>query len=507
MITTAAPAGAHRHQSDWYYNRHPAIRLALRWTLIAALTLLAFHRSLLNLVQTTAAGSIGGYVWTVPAATALAAAGLQMRRRTDPPIYDRQTDIIFGAIGFGLSLMVQGVLLPRYADYFHLLRLDLLAMWLFVGSSSIVLFGIRPVLRFGWAWFVSAAVFMLPYQVAVTTLGGGKFVAGLVTLVIGAIATAVAAGRTRRRATIGGAAAFAFGAVVLVILRLVIPGAPLPVYQQVPTLSAIVVVGGAALLEQQLRRADTGSTRPAPQVNAPNVWAEITVVTAVAVALALIGLPTQLTTTDVSRTAPYALTPGRALTAPPGWSISAPPEFIDVQRYYGDDAVLVRQRMTADTGDPRFDKHSAARTLVVDSIVSDRPFAFDAYPARVLYDTTGARLSAPRMVDLGDGVRGSIISVVDDRLLVTWDVLLFAWGGDGQEQTVTVFAVDNHEADAPFPRPANGLMSTLHTLFTVLLRGNAVVVQRRPDFKDAELLTEFGQGLVAAQFTSAESTR
>jgi hypothetical protein len=44
-------------------------------------------------------------------------------------------------------------------------------------------------------------------------------------------------------------------------------------------------------------------------------------------------------------------------------------------------------------------------------------------------------------------------------------------------------------------------MSTLRTLFTLLFRGNAVLDQQTPTFKDEELLTEFGRRLVAAQFT------
>jgi hypothetical protein len=39
-----------------------------------------------------------------------------------------------------------------------------------------------------------------------------------------------------------------------------------------------------------------------------------------------------------------------------------------------------------------------------------------------------------------------------------------------------------------------------------LFRGNAVLDQRTPSFKDAELLTEFGRVLVAAQFRSAGKT-
>jgi hypothetical protein len=230
-------------------------------------------------------------------------------------------------------------------------------------------------------------------------------------------------------------------------------------------------------------------------------------VVAVAVALALMPLPRQLSATEISRSAPYDLDPGRRLSAPPGWTAVGEQTYTGVARYYGDDAILVRQRMVADVGDARFDKLSAPRILMVDSIVSELPFSFDAYPGQVLYDTTGTRLSAPRAVDLGHGVRGKLFSAIDDRLLVTWDVLRFAWGDEDQDQLVDVFAVDNHLPDAPFPDPQRGLVSTLRNLLTVLFRGNSVLVQRLPTYKDADLLTEFGRALVAEQFARAESGR
>jgi hypothetical protein len=41
-------------------------------------------------------------------------------------------------------------------------------------------------------------------------------------------------------------------------------------------------------------------------------------------------------------------------------------------------------------------------------------------------------------------------------------------------------------------------------MFTVLFRGNAVTTNREPEFKDAEMLTQFGRGLVTAQLRAAE---
>jgi hypothetical protein len=49
------------------------------------------------------------------------------------------------------------------------------------------------------------------------------------------------------------------------------------------------------------------------------------------------------------------------------------------------------------------------------------------------------------------------------------------------------------------------MASTLRTLITMLFRGNAVLSDDSPGFKDDELLTEFGRALVAAQFRAAEA--
>jgi hypothetical protein len=97
------------------------------------------------------------------------------------------------------------------------------------------------------------------------------------------------------------------------------------------------------------------------------------------------------------------------------------------------------------------------------------------------------------------GVTGQMASVVDDDLLVTWDSVQFAWGNHLLAQRVSIFAVDNHDQDAPFPEPSGDMVSTLRTLITLLFRGNAVFDARTASFKDAELLTEFGRALVAAQ--------
>ncbi|WP_395308184.1 hypothetical protein V4U86_22905 [Mycobacterium sp. AMU20-3851] len=484
----------------WYYGLNPVVRLLVRWAFIAVLTLVAFWETLDNLVQTTLAGGLVSYVWIVPPAAALAALGVNFRRRNELPIHDRQTDIIVGLIGMGLALMVQGVLLARYAEFFHLMRLDLLAMWLFAFSCGVVLFGVRPIMRFVWVWVMLSLVFPLPYQILVIVLGGGKVAAAIGTIVIAAAASAIAVGRTPRRALIGAVGSLLIGLVILLAMYLFAENSSLLAYQAIPALGSILVVGLSGFLYVRRGKPKQIWNRKVEPLAAKQIWSAVPLVIVVATALAFMPLPVQLSKTTISRAAPFDLEPDRELATPTGWSLSTATTYSEVSRYYGDDAVLVRQRFVADAGDPRFDKLSAPRTLTVDSIVSDLPFSFDAYPGQVLYDTTGTRLSAPREVDLGHGVTGEIISAIDDRLLVTWNVLRFAWGDDDKDQIVDVFAVDNHLPNAPFPSPERGLISTLRNLLTVLFRGNAVVVQEHPKFKDAELLTEFGRDLVAAQF-------
>lgn len=91
-------------------------------------------------------------------------------------------------------------------------------------------------------------------------------------------------------------------------------------------------------------------------------------------------------------------------------------------------------------------------------------------------------------------------SVVDDRLLVTWNSMQFAWGDNTLAQRVTIFAVDNHDPNAPFPAPSVSLASNFRTLITLLFRGNAVLDDRTPVFKDEDMLRTFSRALVAAQF-------
>ncbi|WP_374157804.1 hypothetical protein ACEWX3_23180 [Mycobacterium sp. G7A2] len=481
-----------------YYDLHPVYRLALRWGFIIAATGVAFHQSLISLVEVTRNGSLGGYVWTVLAAAILVAFAVARRRRTELPIHDRQTDIIVGLMAMGVGILIQWVLLPRYDLYFLLLRLDLVAMWLFVTSTAVLLFGLRPVIRFAWVWGMLLMVFPLPYYLAVLTFGGGKTSAGAATLLISGVGAGIAMGRTYRRGFVASVAAWVIGFALLAVITIFLHDAPLLVYQQVPALAALCAVGAAGYLHARRGQPKRVLERKVEPIAAKQVWAGIPLVLVCTLALAQFQLPSTDGEAPAPRSSPYPLRQEMPMVAPPGWTTQSTQKF-PVYRMFGPGAVLVRQRITADVGNPRWDKFSRPRTLVVDSTVSTRPYAFRTFPTRVLYGLTAARISEPQPVQLSEDVEGQMISVVDDDLLVTWDSLEFIWGDDELAQRVTVFAVDNHEPDAPFPEPTQSLLPSISTLLTLLFRGNDVLFQEKPTWKDAALLTTFGRALIAAQ--------
>lgn len=472
-----------------------AARIALRWLLIVTLTLVAFWPSLMSLYQTTLGSGLNGYAWLVLVAGVLAAQGVARRPRRGPPIHDRQTDVIVGIMGMGFALLLCGVLMRRYGMWFHLLRFDLLGMWTFVLSACVLLFGLRPVTRYTGVWLLTLAVFPLPYQVMVIVLGGGRAAGAVTSILIAAAAAAIAVGRGRR-ALLAACCTVPLGIAGLFALNAVAPKAAVVAYQVLPALAAMLIVLAVdAVLSHRTATPGARRTALAPPATT-SVWSMVPLLLVVTFALTLVKLPAP-GSPPVSRFDAMPIT--GPLLAPEGWQVTRTEDYPWVKRLHGSQADLTRQRMVADAGNLKWDKLSRPRTVVVDNVMTDRPFSFYVYPAKVLYDVTATRLSQVRRVDLGYGVTGELMSGVDDHELVTWNMMQWTWRNGARAQRVLVFTVDNHEDDAPFPQPSGALLPTLNTLVTVLFRGNSAVDDDHPEFKDADLLTVFSRDLVSAQ--------
>ena len=469
--------------------------LTLRWVFLFVVTVAAFFRTLLSVFDSALAGSLNGFMMLMPVAALVASIGVARRERTELPIHDRQTDIIVGTLGLGFAYMLERILLARYSQYFHLLRIDIIALWFFLAASSVVLFGLRPVTRFVWVWLLLTLGFPLGYQLAVIFLGGNRTSAGIASLLIAAATTAVSVGRTPSRAMVGATEALVVGVIVLAAMAITMPDAPVLAFQMIPPMLSMSLVGlglyGYARRGLPKRWLD----RKIEPLAARQVWAGIPMVLVVAVGIFFIDLPPA----PVAPAWVDGLTFGRPLASPAGWHQTAQADYPWVRRIYGREANLIRQRFVADAGNPAWDKFARPRTVVVDSTSTWRPFSLSVYPAFVLYDESSSRVSDPKSIDLGHGINGTLVTAVDDKRLLTFNLLTFTWYYAGKAQRVTVGAVDNHDDDAVFPDPNGGLPPTLRTMFGVFFRGNQATWDSDPTFKDLDLLTVFTRGLIAAQ--------
>ncbi|MGV0741196.1 hypothetical protein [Mycolicibacterium sp. XJ870] len=501
--TQSPPPAAVKHRT-WSDSQKKIAKAAMRWAFIVAVGLIAFHRTLYSLIETTAHGGLNGYIWMVAAASVLAAAGVAIRNRTELPIHDRQTDIIVAIMGLVLALLLHAVLLQRYALYFDLLRLDLVAWWMFMLSASIALFGLRPVTRFAWPWLLLLAVFPLPYHVLVLALGGSHVAAGMGTLLVAAVGTAIAVGWNWGRGVIGALVSWAGGLAMLGFFAVFLTDAPLLAFQLIPAFTAITVAAGAMFFLSRWRRPFRVMDRDIQPLASRQVWSAVPLVLVVAVALSFVRLPASGLPPPV-RIDSLQLSP--TLNTPAGWHIAETQTYPWVARIYGEGAQLVRQEMVSNEGDPRFDKFARPRAVVVDTITTTRVPSLSTFPARMVYRVHGVRISDPLQVDLGHDVTSTFITAVDDEILLTWDAMAWVWTNGSVEQRVTVLSVDNHDDDAPFPQPTGGIVRTLNSLFTILFRGNSATADVDPVIKDEVLLSEFGRALVSAQVEPPEAAR
>lgn len=501
----AVPVDAHPTNAPAAFglSRRPALlvsRLTLRWILLSLITIFAFRKTILSLIVSTEAGSLNGYFWLMPIAAVVATIGVARRERTELPIHDRQTDTIVGILALGFALLLQGVLLRRYELYFHLLRIDVVAMWFFLAGSCVVLFGLRPVIRFAGVWLLLTMSFPIGYHLAVIAFGGNRASAGVASLVIAAVATAVSVGRTPSRALVGGLGALAVGAITLAAMTVFTPDAPLLAFQLGPASLSMVLVGLGLYFFARRGLPKRVLGRKLEPLAAGQIWAGIPLVLVTAVGLSLVNLPAPTAPIPVD-----GMVFGRPLVAPTGWHQTDEDQYPWAQRVYGRDANLIRQKFVADTGNPNWDKFARPRTVVVDSTSTWHPFLLQVYPTTVLYDESSSRISDPRSVDLGHGVVGAMVTVVDDKRFVTYNLLTWTWGDHDSAQRVVVAAVDNHEQDVVFPEPVGGFGATLRTMISVLFRGNQATWDSDPTFKDEDLLTEFGTGAVTAQLENKQS--
>ncbi len=81
------------------------------------------------------------YAPVLVALCVVAAVGVSWRTVDEPPIYDRQTDVIVGIVVMVLAVAVKSLVNPRYERAYLTIHMDLLALWLYVFGAAVLLFG------------------------------------------------------------------------------------------------------------------------------------------------------------------------------------------------------------------------------------------------------------------------------------------------------------------------------------------------------------------------------
>jgi hypothetical protein len=480
---------------------HAVLALAMRWLFLVVCVVVAFLHTWERVVDEALSGSVIGYVFVLPILAGIAAQGIARRRSGELPIHDRQIDTIVGGLGVIVTIAIEGLWLRRYDDQYSLSHLDLLAATVFSASGAILLFGLRPVARFWSVWLLLLLTLNpLLYRMVAIAMGGSRFDYGFVLVLIAGVAGGIAVARTPRRALWGFVCTVTIGVLTLWLVQSVLPNAHVIVLQLVPTVTAAITTGTAFFLFARRGR----TKRPLGRTVLPTtartvVRSGLALATATAV---LFFLPLPPVVPEITTTGP----PGSAsepLSAPSGWEQVGIEEYDWVRSFFGRDAGLVRQTMLANVGSPDWDARSRPRRLVVDTLTTTNAATLGLYPEATLYRLANTRTSRTLELKLGHGVTGSLYTSVNDDLLLTWTKLVFTWVRDNATQRVTVISVDNHDPDAQFPVAAPSMASNLGTSIGVFLRGNHIAANENPDYKDLDLLTEFGTRLVSAQFQRA----
>lgn len=424
---------------------------AARATLMLVLVVAAFSRTWVRLLVEAGWGWGNLLLLAAPAGAVLTAATLIWRRRPELPIHDRQSDKIVGTVILAIALMIQWLVVPRYASSYVLLHVDVAAAWAFLLGGSVFVFGLRRTGHFWPAWVLLAVASPGAIRLGTYLLGGGLW--GVVVVVSAVLFTApvavVLAGKIRARGR-----------------------------------------GGA--------RDRTRWTGPA--VSAREAWRSVPLVVAVAVVLALAPLP-QTAEDRLVQGPPGPVGAGQVI--PAGWTERTVEDFPWAPRMYGPTATMQRQLIRADASRADWDALRRPRQVVVQTLTVTDPGILDAFPLEMTYDLGTARVSPPSSVELARGVSSRYRTVVDDERLLTWSLMSFVWElPTGRVQRVSLLTVDNHEYDAQFPSTVPGTRSTSARLISLLLRGQASITAEDPQQKDMDMLTELGSELVEAQWTT-----
>lgn len=431
------------------------------------------------------------HLWVIPAWVVLIALGQQRRGIRERLVHDRQTDGIIAAGLIGLSGIIYWAIAPRLGIDATQFWIELPLVVLFTMGWCVALFGTRPVLRYRRVWLF-ALVFGWPLTyrmiIDVTATFGASELAGLVS--IAAIASATAIDRPVRHSMLA-----AILTVVIAIVGVLTYASPsitrdLTISALAPILACLPWLAGS------LRELVRSSPERKLVVRRPRL-AEVLAIALAAVLWTGLGAMQDPTVIRLnSALLPAAIEPG-----PRGWELLTSIDVPSAAIVFGDDAVWTRTYWRAEeSNSAAHGRDQVPRRIVIDDVrvAHGDPLILMPFPAQ--YELTPWSRSAVVVLDTGVPFRSALMAATLER---TTDVTLGATFisvdltiADGSGQRLTVVAVDDHRATAPFPVPGHGFRT--HTWSTVqrLLRGDEAASLELERAKDTELLESVIAGLL-----------
>lgn len=335
---TAAPTTRDDNRRSWRkaLTAPREVSMGARYASTIGAGMLAFAPAIAAEFDALRQGSPTAYLLFVPLWCLMIAFGLDVSSR-GREIGDGEFDrilvvVVGGALGLAAALVIPRV--PAVAAFWHA---DLIPLLIWVFAASIVIFGIRRVVRDYLIWLFLLTCFPPNFLLLGEAFGGSTVVFGLLSVALASVVTYMA---LRRHPRVGAATAVMSGALGVVLL-LVLQHAPVLAYT-VPTAAVTAV----AILVR-LRFGRSGSARAGlPKQSV------ITLASAWLVALVILALT------------PLAPDSPKPVVSPPigedwlsqlrtlGLGITEPQVFDWGPRVMGSDGDVRRYRVTTGMTDP-----------------------------------------------------------------------------------------------------------------------------------------------------------
>jgi exosortase/archaeosortase family protein len=538
---------------------------ALRVVIAVAAVAVAFHHSLLSLIDSLGVDSPLAYLGLVPFVAVGLAVALGRPRRGELAVNDRYLDCILGIPLLAFPLLMLAVLPSRMQTLFWLWRIDLLLLPLFAAGVVVLLFGTRTLLKAKAGLLFLFIAWPAPFQYVlqrwldpftsmtvsvvgrlavwfhlatpsgpslnggfvVSTPSGGHFTVLVASqcsgansllgylLIAAALLLVVGGSKAHKLSWLVVGAAIVWTANVIRISLIFLSGdlwgervAIDGFHPYIGLVTFALATGAAVWLLPRFGLTFGGGRRDPDLARRRMLDAIPTIGVAALVALAFVA-PTAVLDARLSRVDPIASALGlprlRPFTASTmnrdGFNGSVIDHYPWASQYFGSSADWTRYQFDGGSS-----KLLTQVPIITDVITTDDPQTFADFGVEACYAFHGYDVSDRRTVDLGTGVTGTMLTWKDPQVGIRWVALFWYWpvlenGKTRFQRIVLLYAADQAGA-VTAPPVSTALRKQLGLAPDDELRGPGTASAGR-DATRRQLLLGFGRRFVSESVAHA----